>query len=89
MFHNPKNTKDNLIGMCKGCNTLRNNKGVSAWYAQNINVRKNFHKHLEVVDAMAKEGVIEGYDGWARSIADTMYKLTNHRYDIRHKFKKD
>lgn len=84
-----KNTKDNLIGMCKGCNTLKNNKGVSAWYAQNINVRKNFHKHLEVVDAMAKDGVIEGYNGWARSIADTMYKLTNHKYDIRHKFKKD
>lgn len=84
-----KGSKDNLIGLCKGCNTLKNNKGVSAWYAQHINVRKNFHKHLEVVNEMAKEGIIEGYDDWAASIAQSMYELTRERYDIRWRYKKD
>lgn len=84
-----KSTKDNIVGLCKGCNSLKNNKGVAAWYAQNLNVRKNFHKHLDVVDAMAKDKLIEGYDGWAREIADKMYELTHSRYDIRWRYKKD
>lgn len=82
-------TKDNLIGLCKYCNTLKSEKGVRAWYVENFDVRRNFHKQLLVVDDMAKKGLLEGYDSWASDIAQKMYELTYGKYDIRHKIKKD
>lgn len=35
---------------------------------------------------MAKEGLLEGYDDWARTIAETMYEATRGRYDLRDEF---
>ncbi len=82
-------TKDNLIGLCKFCNTLKSEKGVRAWYVENFEVRKNFHKHLLVIDDMAKKGLISDFDTWARDVAEKMYELTYGKYDIRHLFKND
>ena len=83
-----KGLKENLIGLCKGCNNMKSNKGVEAWYTQVLSVRKNFRKQLHVIDEMAKSGKIEGYDDWAKSISNAMYTLTRGRYDIRDEFDK-
>ena len=70
-------------------NNLKSNKSVEAWYSQVLSVRKNFRTQLHVINEMAKEGIIEGYDDWAASIAQSMYELTRERYDIRWRYKKD
>ena len=81
-----KISKDNQVGLCKGCNNLKSNKSVEAWYTQVLSVRKNFRNQLRIIDNMAKEGLLEGYDDWARTIAETMYEATRGRYDLRDEF---
>ena len=81
-----KTSKDNQVGLCKGCNNLKSNKSVEAWYTQVLSVRKNFRNQLHIIDNMAKEGLLEGYDDWARTIAETMYEATRGRYDLRDEF---
>lgn len=82
-----ESTKNNLIGLCKGCNTLKSNKSIEAWYTQFYSVRKNIKRHLQVIDDMAKNGVIEGYDDWAKNLADYLYNNTRGKCDIRRQFK--
>lgn len=81
------NTKDNIIGLCRTCNTVvKGKKKVPSWIGQNPEVRIHLPEHLSVVDKMSKDGVIEGYDTWAKSIADALYELTYNKFDIRDKF---
>ena len=35
---------------------------------------------------MSKDGDIEGYDNWAKGIADVLYDLTYNKFDVRDKF---
>ncbi len=79
-------SKDNQVGLCKGCNNLKSNKSVEAWYSQVLSVRKNFRTQLHVINEMAKEGLLDGYDDWAKGIAETMYEQTRGRYDLREEF---
>ena len=80
-------SKDNLIGLCKGCNTLvKSKKNIYSWYSQNYNVRTNLRKQLHIIDDMAKAGQLEGYNDWAKKIAQTMYENTYRKYDIREEF---
>lgn len=79
-------SKDNQVALCKGCNNLKSNKSVDAWYSQVLSVRKNFRTQLHVIDEMAKEGLLDGYDDWAKGIAETMYEQTRGRYDLREEF---
>lgn len=79
-------SKDNQVGLCKGCNNLKSNKSVEAWYTQVLSVRKNFRTQLHVINEMAKEGLLHGYDDWAKGIAETMYEQTRGRYDLRDEF---
>lgn len=79
-------SKDNIIGLCKGCNLIKSNKGVEAWYTQLLSIRKNFRKQLHVIDGIAKDGKLKGFDSWAKDIAVSMYSLTRGRYDIRDEF---
>lgn len=78
--------KKNLIGLCKGCNTLKNRKTVNAWYSQNLSVRHNFLNHIKTIDDMSKNGELDGYDGWAKYIADKMFELTYGKFDMRSNF---
>ena len=81
-------SSDNLIGLCKGCNSIvKANKSVHSWFSQNYYVRFNLRKQLHTINNMAKEGLIDGYDDWAKNMADKMYELTGHKYDIRDEFK--
>lgn len=80
--------KENLIGLCRGCNSLKSNKSVEGWYTQTYPVRINLRKQLQVVDEMAKNGLIEGFENWANGIAEDMYNSTRGKYDIRNEFKK-
>ena len=82
-------TKDNLIGLCKACNFLKSEKGVKAWFAENFAARKNFPRQLEVIDKMAKDKLIDGYDTWASTIAETIYEKTRGKCDFRHMFPKE
>ncbi len=76
-------TPDNMIGLCRSCNYLKGSKSVNTWYTYHPDVRKNFYNHVKVVDNMSKDGIIKGYEDWARQIAEKMYKETNKRFDIR------
>ena len=80
------NSKENTIGLCKGCNVIKSNKSVEAWYTQLLPIRVNFRKHLHVIDEMSKSGKIEGYEDWAKHVADSMYALTRGRYNLRDEF---
>lgn len=84
---NGEATKNNLIGLCKACNNIaKGQKHVLSWFNNNPAIKYNFIKQLEDIDGMAKRGEIEGYDDWAKTIADNMYQLTRGKYDIRDKF---
>jgi len=78
--------KYNMVGLCKACNNLKGRKSINSWFSQNINVRKNFDKHLLIVDKMSKDGIIFGYEDWAKTIADKVYKSTYGRFDMRYLF---
>ncbi len=81
-----ENSKENLVGLCKGCNNLKNKKSVASWYTQNFLVRVNFLKQLQVIDEMAKSGMLPGYENWARDVARRIYTLTYGRFDLRSNF---
>ncbi len=83
-----ENSKNNLIGLCKSCNSkVKSRKQVKSWYKQNVEMRRNLPIQMSIIDKMAKYGLIEGYDDWAKNIANKMYELTEGKYDIRDKFK--
>lgn len=82
-------TKENLIGLCKACNSVnKGQKHTLSWLNKSPRVKYNLTTQLIAVDGMSKRGEIEGYEGWAKSIADTMYVLTKGKYDVRDKFSK-
>ncbi len=76
-------SKDNLIGLCKICNRIKSEKDVDNWLKGNKRIEKNLARQMQIVDQMAKEGKIEGYDTWAKDIAEQIYELTYHRVDLR------
>lgn len=76
----------NMVGLCKGCNTLKGRKSINSWFSQILDVRKNFDKHLMVVDQMAKDGIISGFDDWAKIIAQRVYEATHNKFDMRYLF---
>ena len=79
--------KYNYIGLCKPCNSiLKSRSDIYHWYQRVSGVRKHMHKQLGVIDKMAKEGNLEGYEDWASVIAQKMYDETLGRYDVRHLF---
>ena len=79
--------KYNYIGLCKPCNSiLKSKSNIYHWHQRVYGVRKHMHKQLEVIDKMAKEGKLEGYDDWASVIAQKMYEGTFGKYDLRHRF---
>ena len=54
-----KASKDNLIGLCKSCNSIvKSRKNVHSWYVQNYNVRYNLLKQMKVIDNMANSDEI-------------------------------
>jgi len=82
------NDFNNFIGLCKPCNSISKSKSsVHHWYKRVLGVRKHFYKQLEVIDNMAKEGKLPGFENWASKIADVMYEKTYGKYDIRNRFK--
>lgn len=75
---------DNIIGLCKSCNKIvKGGKHVYSWFIQNPDVKTNLLAQLKVINSMAKSKEIEGYDDWAKNIAEQMYKLTYNKYDVR------
>lgn len=70
-------SKDNLIALCKGCNTIKSNKNVKSWFFSDYNIRKNLKKQLDAIDKLAKEGHIQGYDDWASDTAKNINTLTD------------
>ena len=80
------NSKYNIVGLCKGCNTLKGRKSINSWFSQILNVRKNFDRHLMFVDQMAKDGIITGFDDWAFNIAQKVYDATHKKFDMRYLF---
>ncbi len=82
------NTIYNMVGLCRGCNIQKGSKSVNSWYITHPGVRRNFLSHMKVVDKMSKDGIISGYEDWAKQIAEQMYNGTNGKYDIRDEFNK-
>jgi len=78
--------KYNLIGLCKSCNRTKSQKNVNHWYIENKNLAQHLKKQLEVIDSMAKSGQIEGYDDWAKTIAQKVYEQTYGKLDLREDF---
>ncbi len=78
--------KYNLIGLCKSCNRSKSKKNVNNWYADNKTIRINLRKQLLTIDKMAKTGQIEGYDDWAKTIAQKVYEQTYGKLDLRKDF---
>ena len=78
--------KYNLIGLCKSCNRTKSQKNVHNWYIENKNLAPNLRKQLKVIDDMAKTGQIEGYDDWAKTIAQKIYEQTYGKLDLREDF---
>lgn len=85
-YNGGEGDKENLIGLCKACNFLKGRKSAATWFSQNHTVRQNFHKQLLVVDQMSQDGLIEGYEGWAKRRAEQLYELSNGLYDKRDLF---
>lgn len=84
---NGSDTIDNLIGLCKACNSIdKGQKSTLAWFNNNPRIKYNFLKQLEDIDSMAKNKEIEGYDNWAKLITEAMYELTRGKFDARDKF---
>lgn len=81
------NQKNNHIGMCKICNTLKGKKSPLAWVLNSPEVKQNFILQLKTVDKMAKDGLINDYDNWAKDMAKIFYYSTYKRFDIRDEFK--
>jgi len=79
--------KYNLIGLCKSCNRTKSQKNVYNWYLENKHLEPNLKKQLRIVDKMAKSGQIEGYDDWAKTIAQKVYEQTYGKLDLREDFK--
>ena len=81
------NTTDNIIGLCRTCNTVvKGKKKPYSWITQNPDVRIYLPQQLSVIHKMSKDGDIEGYDNWAKGIADVLYDLTYNKFDVRDKF---
>ena len=78
--------KYNLIGLCKSCNRTKSKKNVYNWYLENKHLEPNLKKQLRIVDKMAKSGQIEGYDDWAKTIAQKVYEQTYGKLDLREDF---
>ncbi len=78
--------KYNLIGLCKSCNRTKSKKNVLNWYIENKHLAQNLKKQLIVVDDMAKSGKVEGYDDWAKTIAQKVYEQTYGELDLREDF---
>lgn len=79
-------SKDNLIGLCKCCNTAKAQVAPNNWYTDNKKVGENLKKQMLIIDRMAKNGDIEGYDDWAKDISQKLYELTYGRLDLRKDF---
>ncbi len=77
---------DNLIGLCKTCNKIKSQKDVKTWIIDNKRVAKNIEKQLKVIDKMAKNKQIEGFDDWAEKISQKIYIMTEGKIDIRKEF---
>ena len=82
-----KGSKYNLIALCKGCNKIKSNKSVIAWYDQHPGVKKNLINQMVIIDGMSKDGYLEDYDDWAIEIAEKLYDETQGLLDYREKFK--
>ncbi len=80
------NQKNNHIGMCKICNTLKGKKSPVAWALNSPEVKQNFILQLKTVDKMAKDGLLTGYDNWAKDMAQIFYDSTYKKFDIRDEF---
>ncbi len=78
--------KDNLIGLHKCCNYVKSQVGVNNWYTEDKRIGENLKKQLTVIDEMAKNGDLEGYDDWAKNISQKLYDLTYGRLDLRKDF---
>jgi len=75
--------KYNLIGLCKCCNRAKSQKKVYNWYVDNKAIEHNLKRQLSVIDKMAKSGKIEGYDDWAKTIAQKVFEQTYGKLDLR------
>ncbi len=73
--------RDNIIALCHGCNKNKNKKDVNAWFGERTKVRYNLPRQMRIIDKMAKEGKIEGYEHWAENIKKKMSELTNGKFD--------
>lgn len=78
--------KYNLIGLCKSCNRTKSQKNVHNWYIENKYIGLSLQKQLKTVDKMAKSGQLEGYDDWAKTIAQRVYEQTYGKLDLRKDF---
>ena len=78
--------KNNLIGLCKTCNRLKAQKKVKNWISENKYTIENFKRQMHVIDKMTKSGKLQGYDDWAKNIAQKIYELTEGWYDFREEF---
>lgn len=81
-----ENSKDNLLGLCRVCNVLKSDINLMSWLKQNNESKDNILNQLIIVNNMAKSGLIEGYNDWAKTVADKLYKGSYHTYDIRENF---
>lgn len=78
--------KYNLIGLCKNCNRTKAQKKVKNWLSEDKKTIMNLKKQLYVIDGMAKSGMLEGYNDWAKNIARKVFQLTDGWYDLRKEF---
>lgn len=83
-------TKNNLIGLCKACNSvIKSNRSIFSWLKFDPSIKYNFIRQMQDVNSLSNAGIITGYDDWAAGIAEAVYVDTRGKFDLRDKICKD
>lgn len=84
---NGDNSLNNLIGMCHSCNTEKGILNIRYWKSVHPEMKFNTIKNLRIINNLAKNGKLEGYDNYAKDVSEHIYEVTEGAIDVRRPFK--